>query len=425
MLFGGHFRRKQTRVGAFFRGHRISQMKEADNNQVDLLLRSLAGRRGNVSIPGEVASGGEQQVASDHLDADELNSYAEGVAPEASRARYTQHLADCDSCRGIVVGLTQASGAANRYELPEQPRGLTFWQKLGALFAQPVWRYAVPAMVLTTVIGIGLFAVLRQRRNDFVAQNGPVINTPSAGKVDTVQAPPATNGQPAKTDNGIQSATPPVETTKGLLQGEKIQPAGHEEVAPGANVPKAEPEKDGEVTRGVTATTESRPADAIESKAGASASRPAPVVGYDKSAELAKEQPSKREDQDSNRDERFQVQAQNDQVHGPNRSRNNTYPTPNQQNADVASRRGGPSNSDKKQKANEVETRSVMGRRFMRDGGAWVDTDYESSRATIRVARGSDQYRALVADEPAIRTIAAELDGVVIVVWKNRAYRIQ
>ena len=50
---------------------------------------------------------------------------------------------------------------------------------------------------------------------------------------------------------------------------------------------------------------------------------------------------------------------------------------------------------------------------------------YEYSRATVRVARGSDQFRALVADEPAIRTIAAQLDGVVIVVWKNRAYRIQ
>jgi hypothetical protein len=399
-------------------------MKEANNNQVDLLLRSLAGRRGNVSIPGGLASGGEQQVASDHLDADELNSYAEGVAPEASRARYTQHLADCDSCRGIVVGLTQASGAANRYELREQPRGLSFLQKLGALFSQPVWRYAVPAIVLTTVIGIGLFAVLQQRRNEFVAQNGPEINTPSAGKVDTVQAPPSTNAPPSKTDNGIQSATPPVESTKehGFLQGEKIQPSGQEEVPLGANVPKAEPAKDSDVTRGVTATTESRPTDATESKAGAPASPPAP--GYDKSAELAKEQPAKREDQDRGRDERFQVQ--NDDVHGPNRSRNNTYPTANQRSPEVASGRGGPSNNmDKNKKTNESDIRTVMGRRFTRDGGAWVDTAYESSRATIRVARGSDQYRALVADEPALRTIADELDGVVIVVWKGRAYRIQ
>jgi hypothetical protein len=67
----------------------------------------------------------------------------------------------------------------------------------------------------------------------------------------------------------------------------------------------------------------------------------------------------------------------------------------------------------------------VMGRRFRWDGDAWVDTAYESSRATTRVVRGSDQFRALVADEPGIRTIAEQLDGVVIVVWKGRAYRIQ
>jgi hypothetical protein len=81
--------------------------------------------------------------------------------------------------------------------------------------------------------------------------------------------------------------------------------------------------------------------------------------------------------------------------------------------------------ADKNKKNADVETRSVMGRHFTRAGDAWVDTAYEYSQATVRVARGSDQFRALVADEPAIRTIAAQLDGVVIVVWKNRAYRIQ
>jgi hypothetical protein len=70
------------------------------------------------------------------------------------------------------------------------------------------------------------------------------------------------------------------------------------------------------------------------------------------------------------------------------------------------------------------EKRSVGGRQFRRQGGAWVDTAYNSSRAAINVHRGSEQYRALVADEPGIRHIADQLDGTVILVWKNRAYRI-
>lgn len=399
-------------------------MKEASNSEIDLLLRSLASRRGTLSSPGESASGGRGQVASDHLDADEMNSYAEGLAPEAARARYMQHLADCDDCRGIVAGLTQASGAANLYDVPEQPRGLTLWQKLGALFSQPVWRYAVPAMVLTTVIGIGLLALMQQRRTAFVAQNEPASNAPSAGQVDTGAALPATTGAQSNTDNEVQSATPSVELTKGrgVLQGEKSQPSGHEELAPVANVPKAARAKDSAAAGEVAVARESRPVDALESKA-APAPPPAPSRGYDKSAELAKEQPARREDQDRSRDEEFRVQS--DDVHGPNRSRNNTASPASQRNAEVASGRGGPSNVERNKKVSEPETRHVMGRHFTREGGAWVDMAYESSRATINVARGSEQYRALVADEPGIRTIAEQLDGVVIVVWKSRAYRIQ
>ena len=46
-------------------------------------------------------------------------------------------------------------------------------------------------------------------------------------------------------------------------------------------------------------------------------------------------------------------------------------------------------------------------------------------RATVKVKRGSEQYRALIADEPAIRSIAEQLGGEVIVVWKGTAYRIR
>jgi hypothetical protein len=75
--------------------------------------------------------------------------------------------------------------------------------------------------------------------------------------------------------------------------------------------------------------------------------------------------------------------------------------------------------------ARAAETRSVGGRQFRREGGAWVDTAYSSSRATVNIKRGSEQYRALVADEPGIGTIASQLGGEVIVVWKSRAYRIR
>jgi hypothetical protein len=69
------------------------------------------------------------------------------------------------------------------------------------------------------------------------------------------------------------------------------------------------------------------------------------------------------------------------------------------------------------------ERRSAGGRQFVRRGGAWTDTAYRG-QATTSVRRGSDQYRALVADEPGLRAIADQLGGEVIIVWNGRAYRI-
>jgi hypothetical protein len=69
--------------------------------------------------------------------------------------------------------------------------------------------------------------------------------------------------------------------------------------------------------------------------------------------------------------------------------------------------------------------RTVAGRQFQREGGVWIDTAYDSSKDVVTVARDSEQYRALVADEPQIKTIADSLDGEIIVVWKGRTYRIR
>ena len=75
------------------------------------------------------------------------------------------------------------------------------------------------------------------------------------------------------------------------------------------------------------------------------------------------------------------------------------------------------------EKESSSETRTVGGHNFRRQGSAWVDTSYNSSRTTINIARGSEQYRALLADEPALRAITQQLGGEVIVVWGNKAYR--
>lgn len=399
-------------------------MKQAKNNAVDLLLRSLARGLDKSSSQSGSARGDGNDSFSDHLDADELNSYVEGVVPAAARARYTEHLVDCAVCRGIVVGLTQASGAATHYEASELKSGLGFFEKLGALFSPAVLRFAIPALVLTAAIGISFLALRQPRRPELVARNEPVDATTSvappkqtdlAPRQSSNQTPPATqkgDNLPANTDSSKEDS-PKNEKTAG--------DAGTGIVADQRAASEAA--KDADKAGAVAGLSEVRPSYAPEPKAAAPP--PAKAASSDVGAfGLAKEQPVNREERERQRDDITRSQPSDE--HGPNRSAvPRTGGLATQRTEVVTARRAGPSSSDKKNKGAEVESRSVSGRRFIREGDAWVDTAYESPRATVKVVRGSEQFRALVADEPGLGTIAQQLDGVIIVVWKNRAYRIQ
>jgi len=70
-----------------------------EDAQIDILLRRYARRA-------------ERDLGTQHLDADELNAFAEGAVPAEARSRYTSHLADCSHCRQLVSQLAMASGAA-------------------------------------------------------------------------------------------------------------------------------------------------------------------------------------------------------------------------------------------------------------------------------------------------------------------------
>lgn len=81
------------------------------------------------------------------------------------------------------------------------------------------------------------------------------------------------------------------------------------------------------------------------------------------------------------------------------------------------------SNNERTDGGASSPTRSVGGRAFRRQGDAWVDTAYRIPRRVVDVRRDSEQFRALVGDEPDLRRIVETLPGDVIVVWKNQAYR--
>src|SRR5688500_9210191 len=65
------------------------------DKEIDALLRKT--RRDGPVYVGDIAS--------PHLDADELSAFAENAMPEKSRTLHMAHLADCDRCRKILSNL--------------------------------------------------------------------------------------------------------------------------------------------------------------------------------------------------------------------------------------------------------------------------------------------------------------------------------
>lgn len=402
------------------------RMKQAENNEIDSLLRAFAQREraaANVRSVQQPAGGDLRARTSIHLDADELSAYAENALPVATRTRYTAHLADCDDCRKIVAQLAATVG------LPGKERGaelgaVTWREKCAALFSPRVLRYAMPAFVVLAVIAVGFFALRQKKEASLVAQNQGSENSRGAiTQVETKQpetsvsegGPKAAGNQEQTRSQKHSQATP--ETKSGT--NDKAETAT---VTAAGAPPTAAPAKDKDSSKKETAAA-SRPSYA-----------PEPPPSPKPTAETANaEKPAQVAEESRESEEAAARRKEADRKSASRGAFANAPASPGTASAQPSARKAGAvsagatvsvAGATGQRSDNEAETRTVSGRRFRRQSGAWVDTAYDSSQSTTNVGRGSEQYRALIADEPAIRTIAEQLSGQVIVVWKGRAYRI-
>jgi hypothetical protein len=397
-------------------------MKTTDKNEMELLLRAL-GRDASARSADASPSQSRQEFGA-HLDADELNCYAEGIVSAAERARYNKHLADCDSCRRIVAGLVPAAAVTRRREVVEQNMGWNLREKLTALFAPSVLRFAVPALALTAIIAIAIVALRRQQQTNFVAQN------------QTQTLPAVSSGgenQESTTENVPEAAVSPAQQQKPSAESKEKNPSPSEEadvIQPPAVAPNTSSSTDraakGLVQPGKSSgVAQSQPTFAAEPTETAAPPPPHPALADASKTAEARRQEADADMQKRRRDDNYsQARVENEVARaGPAKggpSRNNS-----QNVAGLSSVMSRSANKDEKAAGSTVETRKVSGRLFHREGNAWVDSDYAEGRAIVNVKRGSEQFRALIADEPALRSIAEQLGGEVIVVWKGTAYRIR
>ena len=400
-------------------------MKEERNSEIDLLLRRMSPRNGGAAREAEP----DQR----HLDADELSAYAQNALPPAARTRYSEHLAECATCRRLATELSLSLGAttAAQVETVAQPSWLK--QFLAGLFSPMVLRFAVPALGLIVVAAVGFVVWRQQQRQELVAQmkSQPAPAAPTNTSPEANYAITSPNSSPAdvpkqKNESGEKPATKPAETQpeRQAVATDSVAAATQPLAKADSSVATLQPG----VAAGAAAPAAAKavPTEAEGEKKAEEARRKAAPQPATESVEVRSEPAN-----DSS-SANFQRAKENETQKG---EQSKTLPM-NSRSGIAGLRPAGRRVADEKRPQNEndevkdksrddAETRSVAGRQFRKERGIWVDTAYDSSTATVNMARGSEQFRALVADEPVIGTIAKQLDGEVIVVWKGHAYHIR
>ncbi len=445
---------------------RQGSMKLSFDKEMDETLRRHARRAAESSAPA--APGGA------HMDADEISAYAENFLPSATRLRYAAHLADCDHCRQLVVSVTLAANIAGELEKqaaspePARASAAPAWRAwLAALFSARAVRYAIPALALVFV-GALAFIVLRQAREPESA------NLVAERRDDAAHAPPGAP-PPANEAAGIESSSPAVTSPTGTLaEGERAgRLAANQSTTERAATTTAAPPADEVDARRSEATSAGSGAQSVPQAAPAQPTvAPTPAQAADQMivSELPPARPRENQPLQSapagaassntgvasasapqsggaardrvatlSRDSSARNAppappppsvAANEVVAGP-RATDTAGEERARQQGRSSSRRPVRQPSQQAQREEDIarsdpaETRSAGGRTFRRQGNAWVDTAYRPSLRTVNITRGSDQYRALVADEPALGRIIQQLGGEVIVVWGGRAYRVR
>lgn len=447
-------------------------MKLDPNMEIDRLLRRHARQGPGASLSfagGEREGDGGAPVEPEgftHLDADEMNAYAENALPARTRARYADHLADCDSCRKLVTELVLSSGIAAQLEKEAAPLALAStavaapgrsWRDwFASLFAPARLRYAATILAVVGIAAIALM-VFRGGKKPLRFETSESQQSPSAPNVqpdgNTGAAPAPARSEGGNPESPVSNAapTPSGSQPAGQLMQEPDAPATLSKQQPlsapkemdenaqqgPANNPAPPPAVNDNV---VESRGELRDQDkedvkqpALSAPADDTAKAKKQTEGGDASSEVTG-LTSARAENERQKSGRAAGARENKTPFGKSVSTDSvasskTRRSQEEQRKDTAPSAGAAMDEraatrEDRSASKTEEKRSVGGRQFVRRGGAWTDTSYRG-QATTNVRRGSDQYRALIADEPGLRAIADQLGGEVIIVWNSRAYRIR
>ncbi len=416
----------------------------SNDAQIDLLLKRHAQRA-------------TARHARNHLDADELNAFAEGSMPAATRERFVSHLGDCDDCRRLATQLMMASGAGSKLTLAQEStsEGRLWSKKLAALFAPARLRYAAFAIVVIAAATV-TFVVLRDRGARQFTERAAKSNATETAKVEEYQQAKAqadtTEKATAKSASAIPQPT--VAPNVGLKQREstvaqKSQPVMSESNSqlainsrdampsrtpePREAVPSFAPPPPGETAR--AQQNQNREMQTVGGLAGRKKDENAnakfgALDRIQTSENQTKRSGTLRTESAANNQPAANVrQAADDKSLAKSKETDTVSATSGSANeariqtaAPKPALRKAPAAAPRADSEEAPSTRTIGGRKFQRQGNVWVDTKFKTSMNIKSISRGSDEYREL---DAGLRSIAEQLGSEVIIVRKGKAYHIR
>ncbi len=368
------------------------------DNEINALLRNEA--RNVKTVSGANVS---------HLDADEISAFAENVLPVKAQIRATEHLANCDNCRVSLSNLIVLNS-----EIPDDAPAKIVEKKIAAaavpwyrkIFAAPNLAYGLGALLLVFSGLVAFVAVQNYTSSDtqLSQMNEQVFNSNSntiSRKQVSAETDSAADANMANLNSNAVIAdsleTPLTENSNDLR---KETPNAPEPARKNQAENNLESARQNEVT-----TAKPRSSPSVED---------ADLSGVSMTATDAKEART------AESEEREKAVAED------KADSNYAAPSPSQsKNPQTLSRKGSPAANQASERAKRSESTerktSVGGKNFKRENNVWIDIDYKDQKTT-KITRGTNEYKKLDKD---LRVIVENLGGIVIIVWKEKAYRIQ
>lgn len=325
-----------------------------------------------------------------HADADEISAFAENALPQAAKMRVTEHLADCAICRKILASVIALNDAAEAVPAKETVEKAIPWYERLFAFPQIAYTMGALALIFSGVIGILVYQSA-ERTASFEMVKAPASEPAGRGPNAEGIMPEyqEQNQSPSNMTmtNANAAATPQTSMANTSANGGAAESRTFSANTANANTVAAN-----------TAKTENL---ARES-------------GRKDQLMTAPPKPEAPADAEVLRDEEKREVARAAEKDAPDKKVMQKAPAP-------SSGSGLIKEDNERAKLRESETRQVSGKTFNRKDGVWYDAAYRG-QGTINIRRKTEEYRKL---EKGLRIIAESLEGTVVVVWNEKAYRIQ